>query len=165
MQCRVLAVCLLLALAACRDTPAGPSAVPEGYASTGTYIGDWTGMYKMTACSGERHCGVYEGMTHRFNLSVRQTGNGYEGTFRTSTYTNTVVAGSLRTDGALVMAQVPGAEGTARLELRLDRWAGLKGTFEATTPCEYAAWACWGPAFKESAEVISAERSQAATQS
>jgi hypothetical protein len=167
MRCRVLALCLLLSLAACVDTPAGPSVVPasplvDGGVWTGTYNGDWTGTYKMTACSGERHCGQLEGKTHRFSLSLRQTGNDFEGTFRTINYTNTGVAGSVRPDGALVLAQIPGVEGMAHLELRLDRRAGLAGTFDATTPCVYAAWACWGPVFKESGEMVSAELGQAA---
>lgn len=166
MRCRVLAGCVLLFLAACDDPPAAPSVVPsaplvEAGAGPGTYVGDWTGTYRMTACSGERHCGDLNGKTHRFSLSLRQTGNDFEGTFKTINYTNADVAGSIRPDGALVLAQIPSAEGTARLELRLDRRVGLAGTFDATTPCVYAAWACWGPVFKESGEMVSAALSQA----
>jgi hypothetical protein len=127
------------------------------------FAGLWSGSYKLTSCSGERHCVLFVGTTRTFGLRLRQTGGHVEGLF-VAGESAADVSGDVQKDGQLTLtgaapaATVRDTSMTAELELRVTADGVIAGSLlhETTGPPDYAF--VYG-AVRIAGEVVSATRS------
>lgn len=73
-------VAIGLVLGACGGAPSARSSTPASPA-VAQFAGLWSGSYKLTSCSGERHCVLYVGTSRTFELRLQQAGGHVEGLF------------------------------------------------------------------------------------
>jgi len=125
----------MVAAIGCGDPPA-PS--PSG--SVVDFTGIWQGQYRVTACTGNRHCPAFIGMTRSFLLRLTQTGTYVTGVLSGDVTVN--VAGPVAADGTLRTTSLKPAASqldpageveVQRFVIRLSPDTGLAGTLEYET--------------------------------
>lgn len=139
-------VAIGLVLAACGGSPTTPSSVPASPAAPAVaqFAGLWSGSYKLTSCSGERHCVLYVGTTRAFGLRLQQNGGHVDGLFITDASVADV-SGDVQKDGQLTLKGTDPAmtiqdlSMTVQLELQLTADGVLRGSLvhETTVPPQY----------------------------
>jgi hypothetical protein len=143
---RRLIIATLLVLAACGRAPSTPSTAPSGGPAApapaiADYSGFWNGSFRLTSCTGDRHCVILIGTNRTFALRIRQSGSQVRGLFTSVGYTADV-AGEILKDGSVALTGfTPAAtvkDGSMRvtgLELRVSSAQSLEGRVAyETTP-------------------------------
>ena len=140
------AVAIGLVLAACGGSPTTPSSAPASPSAPAVaqFAGLWSGSYKVTSCSGERHCVLILGTTRTFGLRLQQNGGHVDGLFITGA-SAADVSGEVQKDGHVTLKGVDQAitsqdiSMTAQLELQLTTDGALSGAIlhETTSPPGY----------------------------
>jgi hypothetical protein len=146
---RKLIAVTLLALAACSRTPSSPStpaAPPPVPVALADFSGLWAGAFRLTSCTGERHCFILIGTQRPFTMRLRQTGAQVRGLFTASGYTADVSGAVLKDGSVELTGSGPAAsaqDGSIRVpgvSLRLTPDRELAGTIGyETTPNPYGA--------------------------
>ena len=140
-------VAIGLVLAACgggSPTTPSPAPAPPAEPAIAQFAGLWSGSYKLTFCSGERHCVLSIGTTRTFGLRLQQSGSRVEGLFVVGGSVADV-SGDVQKDGHLTLKGIDQAmtiqdtSTTAQLELQLGLAGVLSGTVlhETTVPPNY----------------------------
>ena len=129
-----LTVTVLLA-AACGGSPASPSSTAGSLSDA--FAGVWQVEYRVTECSGERHCAQFIGQVRQAALRLARMDTSFEGAF-TIVGETISVTGSLGPDGELALkglrpAVLPSDLEVEIVRLRLRRGiTGLSGDLEYT---------------------------------
>ena len=97
---RILMACL--AVTGCGGSDRSPSG-PDGVMD---FTGAWQGSYRISECTGERHCVLQIGQVQPFSLRLRQQGRTVDGVFATTSDTIDV-AGEVEDRDTLVLHAVP----------------------------------------------------------
>jgi hypothetical protein len=131
---RHLVLTALITLVACGRSPSSPAPV----VSATNFAGLWSISFRMTKCSGERHCTFLLGQTQTFTIELRQDGSLVNGVFRQLGYTADVAGEILKSDSVRLSGSTPAAsimDGSmqATLALRLSPVQGLEGTIAYET--------------------------------
>ena len=103
---RPCAVLMLLAAVGCgggSKTPASPSPTPASPTAFADFSGMWSGTYKYTSCTGERHCNLRIGTSQDFGLRLEQTGSRVHGLFTQWAYA-AELSGEVRDDGSVTLS-------------------------------------------------------------
>jgi hypothetical protein len=136
---RLLVLTALITFAACGRSPSSPSASsPAPVVSATSFAGLWTVAFRMTKCSGERHCTSLLGKTQTFAIQLRQDGSLVNGVFRQLGYTADVAGELLESDTVRLSGSTPAEslkDGSmqATLALRLSAVQGIEGTIAYET--------------------------------
>lgn len=131
---RQIVLTALITLVACGRSPSSPSMPsPAPVVSATSFAGLWTIAFRMTKCSGERHCTSLLGKTSTFTIELRQDGSLVNGVFRQLGYTADVAGEILKSDSVRLSGSTPAAsikDGSmqATLALRLSSVQGIEGT-------------------------------------
>ena len=127
MRAQLLPVLLLLSGAIGCGADSGPTAVPTspsppGGATTAptpavsNFAGVWQGEYRVTACSGERHCALSIGTARPFTLRLDQSGATVIGVFTGDVDAD--VTGTVSASGELVLSG--GANAVSRYDSNVE---------------------------------------------
>ena len=100
---RVALIASLAVLASCERSPRSPAAPSLPSRGPTPFEGVWRLDYRMTECSGERHCVLHIGQIRQVLLRLSRTGTTFDGVVTVFSYT-VDVTGSLSADGELVLS-------------------------------------------------------------
>ena len=145
---RRIALVVLCLTAACGRSPSGPSSAPPAstpVVAAAQFGGLWNATFRVTTCSGDRHCFAYTGTTRTFSLRLQQSGSRVDGLFTIGSVA-TDVSGTVRDDGLLLLegTDPPASDRdgsvSAKLELRTSGPGTLSGavTYETSPSLENA---------------------------
>jgi hypothetical protein len=145
---RRLALALFLVLAACSRTPSSPSS-PELLPGPASVAGLWSGAFRLSDCTGDRHCTTYKasGSPFLFTLDVQQTGSHVAGSFWPGVFT-VDVTGDMTSDGWVTLSGATpsspekGSMRVTAVRVRATAAGGLEGriAYETTPSLEQSSF-------------------------